>query len=166
MEMKKILARLVYGKSLKRTLIRAAILGTVAYLFFAYCLRPTVLRGKSMEPTYLDGQIGLINKLKYRSSPPSRGDVVVIYTKGKKSFYLKRVLAVGGEQIEFRNGDLYIDGERMEEPYITDKGHWSLLECLVPPGEYFVGGDNRQIDIQNHRVGIVSKEKIAGGLIL
>jgi signal peptidase I len=166
MNTKQIVARLVYGKSLKRTLIRAVFLGALAYLFFGQCFRPTVLRGKSMEPTYLDGQIGLINKLKYRTTHPKRGDVVVIYTKGKKSYYLKRVLALGGETIEFRNGDLYIEGSRMDEPYLADKGHWSMQECLVPPREYFVAGDNREIAIQNHRVGIVAKEKIAGGLIL
>ena len=162
----KVFARLVYGKSLPRTLIRAVVLGGICYVLCAFCFRPTVLRGKSMEPTFRDGQIGLINKLKYRTMNPRRGDVVVISTRGNKSFYLKRVLAVSGERIEFKNGDLYVEGELIEEAYIDNKGMWSMHETIVPPGEFFVAGDNRSIEIYNHRVGFIPKRRVAGGLIL
>ena len=136
------------------------------YLIGTYCFRPTILRGISMEPTYMDGQIGFINRLKYRTAYPHRGDVVVIRTLGNSSFYLKRVLAYSGETIEFRNGDLYIEGSKMPEPYITNKGMWSMRPITVPAGEFFVAGDNRAVDISNHILGAVPPQQIFGSLVL
>lgn len=114
----------------------------------------------------MDGQLGIINHLTYRTQHPRRGDVVVIKTMGGSSFYLKRVLAYSGETVEFHNGDLFIEGEQVSEPYIIEKGMWSMQPVKVPTGEFFVAGDNRVVDISNHVLGAIPPHYIAGSLIL
>jgi signal peptidase I len=164
--MKKIILRLIFGRRPWLTIVRAGVLGAALYLGGTFCFRPTILRGISMEPTYMDGQFGFINRLTYRTRHPRRGDVVVIKALGDSSFYLKRVLAYSGETVEFRNGDLFVEGEQVPEPYITDKGMWSMQPVKVPAGEFFVAGDNRAVDISNHVLGAIPPRYIAGSLIL
>jgi signal peptidase I len=135
-------------------------------LFFSLVLRPVWTDGVSMEPTVPDRSLHFANMLAYRVSPPTRGDVVVIGGNGRKLLYLKRILGLPGERIEFRDGALYIDSRRMKEPYLRDAGDWTMPPQEIGPGAYFVAGDNRTVEIHRHMIGFVERRRITGKLIL
>lgn len=157
--------RLLWGRNPRRTLLRAGILAAVLLLLFSQVLRPTWTRGVSMEPNIQDGSFRFINYLAYRNRDPRRGDIVVIPMRGKRSYYLKRVLGEPGETLGFSNGQLMINGQVMPEPWKPSEGNWSLPPQAIPPGEYFIAGDNRAVPIEQHLIGRVKRKQITGGLL-
>lgn len=106
-----------------------------------------IVDGVSMEPTILNGQLVLLNKVFYRGDrTPERGETVVVEYPGdpKHKRYVKRVIGLPGEKVVVTNGNVYINGKKLNEPYLafgtyTDQdGQWELK-----PGQYFLMGDNR-----------------------
>lgn len=153
------------GREPRRTLRRALVLAVVTYLLFGHVLRPVLVRGISMEPTLHDGGLRLANLLRYRNHEPQRGDIVIIRMAGGRSFYLKRVLAMPGETISFRNGHRQLSGRPAPEPYLADAGTWDMAPIELGPAQYFVAGDNRSVPIEQHLVGTVARADIRGGLL-
>lgn len=156
--------RLLLGTNPRRTLLRALVWGLGAFLIVGFVAQPVVTRGVSMEPTYRDGTIHLVNLLLFRFRDPRRGDVVAIQMVGGRTYYLKRILAIPGDKVSFSNGVLIINGAHVKEPYIRTACNWSLPEIALGPGEFFVAGDNREGPIETHLAGIVRRERIVGGL--
>ena len=119
--------------------------------------------GRSMEPTYHDGESGFAIK---HSEKPRRYDVVIIeneHTNG--SHWIKRVIGLPGETVEYRDGYLFVDGHRMIESYLDpangkteDFGPVSLED-----DEYWVMGDNRRVSADSRVIGPVRENEIAGG---
>ncbi|REK59516.1 MAG: signal peptidase I [Thermobacillus sp.] len=109
----------------------------------------TIVEGISMEPTLRTGERLLVNKIGYRLGGPARGDIAVLvdpapaYGDGK--YIVKRIIGVTGDTIEIRGGVLYVNGERLVEPY-TDVAIASpdFGPLTVEPGKVFVMGDNRR----------------------
>ena len=156
--------RILVGRDLRITLRRGALLAVAAWLFFRFICLPVRVRGSSMEPTFLNGEMHAACLVQYLWRTPQRGDVVVISMSGTRAFYLKRVLGLPGERIAFTNGTMLVNGERHEEAYIEEHGSWTMPEMTIPAGEYFVAGDNRAIPIDRHTLGTVDKTKIMGKL--
>jgi signal peptidase I len=105
-----------------------------------------------MYPTFRDGQIKFVNKLAYRNKEPQRGDIVAVEYLGRQILLLKRVIAVPGERFEVRAGEVYINGNLLEEPYTKGKippkegkglGHSDPV--ALGPDEYMILGDNRDL---------------------
>ena len=92
-------------------LIRVCSIALSAYLFFGYLCIPFSIQGISMEPTYHHGGFNFCWRLRYLFSEPGRFDVVAIRFAGRRVMLLKRVVAMEDEQVEFRNGKLFIDGK-------------------------------------------------------
>jgi len=157
--------RLLLGSNPRRTLRRSLVLAILTYLLFRYVLVPVRLRGLSMEPTFRNGSIHIANTLRYVRRDPQRGDVVVISMTGNHAFYLKRVLGLPGERIAFDAGQLYVNHEARPEPYVPDRGTWTMPQLTVGRNEYFVAGDNRLIPMELHTLGTVNRAKIRGGLL-
>ena len=109
--------------------------------------------------------VRIVNLLKYRNNDPVRGDVVVIAPAGRRVYYLKRILGLPGETVSFNAGQLTVNGQPQEESYLADRGDWNMAPAALESNEYFVAGDNRAVPIEQHLIGVVSKEKIAGGLL-
>ena len=158
----------VIGRNPKRTLIRAAVLGVVCFVFFKffffeYIARQVRVEGNSMFPTYHDGTRNFINKLAYRHSDPKRGDVVGIRMAGEHEMLLKRIVGLPGETVAFANGKLLINGKEIEEPYLK---HHSPAPDLDPvtlkPDEYYVIGDNRMLSDR----GRTDRSRIVGRIVL
>ena len=126
--------------------------------------------GDSMEPSLYNGQTVLVNRISYRLFSPSRGDVIVFLPNGneKSHFYIKRVVAVAGETVQIKDGNLYVNGElvadehdeydKMEEAGIAEN------EIKLGSGEFFVLGDNRNSseDSRSANIGVVKSSTIAG----
>jgi signal peptidase I len=114
-----------------------------------------------MEPTLQDGQYLVIGKLTYWVHPPERGDIIVFKPPNNPADdYIKRIVGLSGEQVEIRDGVVWVDGVLLEEPY-TNPGSYSGVWSLED-GEYFVLGDNRNNSSDSHTWGVLPKDKIIG----
>lgn len=157
--------RILWGSSPRRTLLRVCVLAITCWLLFRFAIPPLKVAGISMEPTFRDGSFRFGNLLKFRSREPAHGDIVAIRMTGTHAMYLKRVLAVPGDRISFQEGTLLVNGHAVPEPYVVLKGSWSMQEVLLAPDEYFVAGDNRSMAKETHKMGVVKRSKIAGGVL-
>ncbi len=155
----------VAGRRPLRTLWRAALLGLLTYALCTYVVRPVRVRGVSMEPTLADRSLHLANLLRHVRKAPDRGDVVLIAMAGRRSYYVKRILALPDETIQLRQGELRVNGEVVPEPYLAERGDWDMPEVVLGPEQYFVAGDNRTMPLADHLAGVVHRDRIAGGLI-
>jgi len=78
---------------------------------------------------------------------------------------LKRVVALPGETVEFREGELYVDGNLIEEPYVHHRSNWELPPRTVAPGHIYVVGDNRGTPMVRHKFGEINMNRIVGGVL-
>ncbi|MXW57532.1 MAG: signal peptidase I [Acidimicrobiia bacterium] len=156
-------------------LVLALILRSV--LFQAYYIRFT-----SMEPTLGNGDRVLVNKLGYDIGDVDRGDLVVFerprgVSGRQEDDLIKRVIALPGEVIAFVEGDVYIDGRRLHEPYLESSGITTgkmpsgcaaIVDegCLIGAGEVFVMGDNRPNSTDSRTFGPISEDLIVGHAFL
>ncbi len=143
-------------------LIRASIIALFAYLFFGHICTPLLIRGQSMDPTYQDRSFNLCWRGHYLFSKPKRYDVVAVRFAGSKVMLLKRVVALEGERVEFRNGKLFVDEKEMDEPYVRYPCHWNLPSRQVEKDHVYVVGDNRNMPMENHLFGQASMKRIVG----
>ena len=159
--------------SRRRMLVREVVeTGLLAVLVFL-CVRASFgtyrVEGHSMDPTLADGQFLVVNELAYARvdvgtlrkllpfwgdggpaerqlfSAPQRGDIIILHDPrepGGKEL-VKRVIGLPGEVVEISGGQVYIDGRLLQEPYIMQKWSGEKPRVLIPDGEYFVLGDNR-----------------------
>lgn len=144
----------------------------IGIFFFIYLLvmRPHKIDGQSMMPNFPDSEFLLTEKVTYYFRNPDRGDVV-IFTPPNNKFdeYIKRVIALPGETVTIKGGYVYIDGIKLNEPYIETSvytGGGNFLqegkEYKVPEGGYFVMGDNRGNSSDSRYWGPITKKEISG----
>jgi len=126
-----------------RDLVVALGLAMVIIVFF---YQPVKVEGTSMAPLLSDQERIFINKFVYRFEPIGRGDVVVFwYPLDRTKSFIKRVVGLPGDQVEIRDGRVYINSHPLEEPYVPPQfedisGYGPMT---VPNGFYFVMGDHR-----------------------
>ncbi|WP_240744866.1 signal peptidase I [Desulforhopalus sp. IMCC35007] len=149
----------------KRFFLRLLLLSLACYIIFGHILIPLRIQGMSMEPTYQDGSYALCWRLQFLLSPPKRFDVVTVRFSGRRVMLLKRVVALVGETVEFRNGLLYVNGNPVEEPYVHYRSDWQLPQRTVAPGHIYVVGDNRGTPMARHQFGEVNMNRIVGGVL-
>jgi signal peptidase I len=137
--------RIVVGKNPLMTLARAAFWAVLLIVLFRFVLVGISVRGESMEPTFHSGQVRFINRLAYVWSKPKRLDVVAVRAPGLKAVYLKRIVALPGERLKISRGEIYINGEKLEEPFSQGKTIFQPTDTVLEPNQYFVIGDNRQV---------------------
>lgn len=117
-----------------------------------------------MVPTLEDNQVLLLNKIGYRFNDIERYDIVVI--KIGKSEIIKRVIGLPGENIEYRNNTLYIDGHEETTEYNFDTEDFdlkSICNCdKIPQDKYLVLGDNRMVSSDSRIIGLIDKKDILG----
>ena len=125
----------------------------------------------SMAPTLEVGDRVLVNKLAYRAHEVRRGDLVGVERppeasngqEGEIKDLIKRVIAVGGDTIEAHEGEVYVNGERIEEPYLAEGTVTeNLPRQVVPEGEVFVMGDNRSNSEDSRVFGPIPEDTIIG----
>jgi signal peptidase I len=143
-------------------LVRAASIALFAYFFFGHLCIPLYIKGYSMEPTYHNGGFTFCWRVRYLFSEPKRYDVVAIRFAGNRWMLLKRVVAVEGEQVEFREGKLLVEGRELDEPYVRFPCNWNLPPRWVEKGCVYVVGDNRSMPIENHHFGQAPMKRIIG----
>lgn len=97
----------------------------------------------SMEKTIAEGSRLIVNRTAYWTSRPERGDIVVFPCPDTGERYIKRIIGLSGETIEGKGGSVYIDGQQLEEPYLTSEEQDDFGPFKIPEGQYFMMGDNR-----------------------
>lgn len=154
-----------YWKMLRGTGAVLVVVAATAVLISNLLLPILRIYGSSMTPTLVNGNIVAA----VRSGTYQRGDIIAFYYNNK--ILVKRVVGMPGEWVDMdESGNVTIDGEPLEEPYLTEK---ALGECdielpyQVPEGRYFVMGDHRSVssDSRSSQVGCVSEEQIVGKLL-
>lgn len=161
-----------------------AVIVVIALLIRTFFIQAFQIPSSSMVPTLLVGDFLLVSKISYglrdpfgnwllQWSRPERGEVVVFVKPEdselgffEREHLIKRVIAVGGETIEFRNRTIYIDGEAIEDPW----GHYASGPAYempygpvkVPEGHLFVMGDNRNASADSRIWGFVPLELVVG----
>lgn len=133
--------------SSKKKIIRFLIdwvlpIAAVIYILCFVLLCGVVVSG-SMEPTLMTGSIQFANRLAYVNHEVERGDI--IYFKHNNEIAGKRVIGIAGDSIEFYDGDVYLNGEKLEEDYLAFDTDTNCSQTfVVPKGKLFVMGDNRE----------------------
>lgn len=156
------LRQFLFPKFTPAFIIRLIFVAACAYAFFGFVCTPFVIRGRSMEPTYHDGGFDFVWKPRYIFSEPKRGDVVAVRLAGDKVMLLKRVVALEGDVVEFRDGVLFVDDQPISEPYVQGPCNWNLPPRRVELGRLYLVGDNRSMPMENHDFGQTSKHRIVG----
>jgi signal peptidase I len=141
----------------------------VAILVRTFLLAHYQVEGQSMFSTLHPGDRVFVNKLSYRLHDPNRGDVVVLHelTGTTERDLIKRVIALPGETIEIDDCEVYIDGQRLEEPYldpnVVGNGGWCEFGPEdVPDQHVFVMGDNRSGSSDSRQLGAIPEEELVG----
>ncbi|HZY57491.1 MAG TPA: signal peptidase I [Rubrobacteraceae bacterium] len=120
---------------------------------------------ESMTPTLEVGDRVFVNKFVYRFAEPERGDIVVFKNvEGGQEELIKRVVGVPGDEVTIRNGVLFVNEERWEEPYINSQSldSSSFGSMTVPEGKVFVMGDNRANSRDSRFFGPIPIENVEG----
>ena len=135
-----------------------------AVLIVVFVVQPVKVEGTSMSPHLADQERIFVNKLSYRFSNIGRGDIVVFwYPRNPAKSFIKRVIGVPGETVEIKQGVVFVDGLRLEEPYVRPEyvDH-DYHTAKVPEGQYFVLGDRRNSSNDSRNWGCVPRRNIFG----
>ena len=142
--------------------MRITLVAAVTWAVGTYWLRPMIVDGASMEPTYAAHGFNVCVLTAYRSHPPARGDVVTLKYGGTRYMLLKRVLAFEGETVAFSNGVCVVNGQPLDEPYVVKNSGWNVPPRTVKPGHVYVMGDNRSVPFEVHVGGEIALARVAG----
>ncbi|MBC1323320.1 type I signal peptidase SipX [Listeria welshimeri] len=150
-----------------------------------FLISPVTVNGASMNPTLHDGEHLFINKV----SDPKRFDIIVFPAPDEENAeYIKRVIGLPGDKVEYKEDQLYINDKKYDEPYLdsekdalksdyltTDANgdpNFTMAEIkgsngslIVPEGQLFVLGDNRQVSKDSRYIGFISQESVLGKVI-
>jgi len=165
-ERKRIRRGTYYRQALRGTVSVLLVVAAVAVLITTLFLPILQISGDSMSPTLEHNEIVVLLKTKKFE----RGDLIGFYYQGK--ILLKRVIAVPEDEVAIdADGNVYVNGELLEEPYVTDKvlGDCDLeFPYKVPGTSYFVLGDRRSnsVDSRNSAVGAISRDDIIGKVFI
>lgn len=156
----------------KALVIAFALAAFIRYVLFT----PIVVDGESMMPTLINGDRMIVNKVSYKITDIKHEDIIVFHAPEKKD-YIKRVIGIPGDKIQYKNDILYRNGKAVDEPYlksfkaaILDGGtlteDFTLKDYtgknVIPKGYIFVMGDNRRNSKDSRHIGLVPEDKIIG----
>lgn len=145
------------GETLQTVLVSLAI-----FLFvYVFIVQPHRIKGESMVPNFSDGELVLTEKINYYFGKVQRGDVVVFQAPNRNVDYIKRIIGLPGETVKIEDGVVFINDNKLAEPYETQttQGSGSLT---LTDGEYFVLGDNRGSSSDSRSFGPIKNSSIKG----
>jgi len=141
------------------SLVPAVILALIINVNIAQAVS---IDGPSMQPNLFGGYRVMIEKVSYHFHSPQRGDVVVVQVWPDKTPLIKRVIAVAGETVEIRNGHTFINGQPLNEPWVTYFGGQNYPASQIPNGYIFIEGDNRAASQDSRAFGPVPLKNVIG----
>lgn len=143
-----------------REVLQTLILAVVLYFLIDLVVARVRVENISMLPTLQPGEFVLVNKMAYEMGDFERGDIVVFHYSPEED-YIKRVIGLPGDEVTVGNGQVVVNGQLLDEPYISAPpqytGTWN-----VPDGSLFVLGDNRNQSSDSHRWGFIEEDSVIG----
>jgi signal peptidase I len=147
-------------------------MAAVSYFLFSHFLLQSVkVVGRSMVPTLYDSQHYLLNRWIYYFRMPQPSDIVVLRDPSDGGFSVKRVIATPGDAIYLKNGSVYVNGCKLNEPYLVP-GTQTFTEStfrnqliLCGKDQFFVLGDNRLNSVDSRTYGPVPRKNILGSIV-
>jgi signal peptidase I len=136
-----------FGRWLLELVAMVTLAFVLALAIKTWVVQPFIVPSGSLEPTIMVGDRVLVNKFIYRFRQPGRGEIVVFSDPaGKLPALIKRVVAVGGDTVDIKDGKLWLNGHALDEPYIHGKPTIPgtvAMPVTIPKGYVFLMGDNR-----------------------
>lgn len=137
------------GKEIISWIVTLGAAVLIAFFIRAFIFEPVRVEGSSMQDTLQNGEVMFVTKPEYIFGQPKAGDVVICAFPGERNKgknFVKRIVGVPGDVIEFRDGRLIRNGEAVEEEYLTEwrnQEGYTMSSMTLGEDEYFVCGDNR-----------------------
>src|SRR5262245_26126331 len=160
------------ASSLLREVAEVVVLAIILYFGISFAVQAVHVEGLSMWATLDNNDYLIANKIDYRLHAPQRGDIVILRPPTNNTTdFIKRIIALPGERLLIRDGAVYINGHKLDEPYLPDAwtqqtsaaGPYSEGEgAVVPTNQYFVMGDNRNRSQDSRFFGPISRDRIDG----
>jgi signal peptidase I len=153
-------------------IVQALALAVIISVFLnLFVVQVTEVRQRSMESTLFQSDRVLVSKVDYRITQPERGDIVVFNPTTDTSIpFVKRVVAIGGDRVEVRDGRLLVNGEEANYPEARGstlpQSPQVQYPYTVPAGQFFALGDNRAASSDSRSFGAQPNERIIGKVIL
>ncbi|WP_414052716.1 signal peptidase I [Macrococcus animalis] len=168
------------NKELKEWIISIVIAVAAVILIRSFFFVPYQVSGDSMAPTFEDKERLIINKISTWTNGLDRGDVIVFHANEKKD-YIKRLVGLPGDKIEYKEDMLYVNGKAVEENYLKANRELAINDNLtedftvselthsggkneIPDGRYLVLGDNREISLDSTKpeLGLIKQDSVVG----
>lgn len=131
--------------------------------FVVVGLRPGQVSGFSMEPRIDSDEYVLINALAFRFGSPQRGEIVAFHhASAGRAVYIKRVIGIPGDVVSIRGGTVRVNGTVLNEPYVRFRDARTFPDVVVPAGEFYVLGDNRENSEDSRLWGFVPANAFIG----
>ena len=137
----------------------------ISAFIIIFLYQPVKVEGTSMMPSLEDQERIFVNKFVYRLEPIEHGDIVVFrYPRDPSKSYIKRVIAMQGDDIRIDGGQVYVNGKALDETYVPSEytDQRSYPDIVVPPHCYFVLGDHRSMSNDSRDFGSVNQSFIYG----
>ncbi len=146
----------------------------IMVMIYLFVMSPQEIKGASMEPSFVNGEYILTNKILFKLRDPERGDVVIFKSPSNPEIdYIKRIIGLPADTVSLKNNVIYVNDTKVEEPYlaagISIFGGSYLREnqeVIIPEGKYFVMGDNRPHSADSREFGPIPKEDFIGKAFL
>ncbi|HET6274361.1 MAG TPA: signal peptidase I [Candidatus Cybelea sp.] len=154
------MVRFVHWRPVANLALQLAVLAALIAAFF---VRLPQVSGLSMEPHIRSGEYVVINTMAYRLGVPRRGDIVAFRHDGdSRAIFIKRTIGVPGDRIRIDRGIVYVNGTKLDEPYVRHADTRSFGTVAIPPGSVYVLGDNRAESEDSRFFGPVSDSQLVG----
>lgn len=135
----------------------------IALIIRIFIIETVRIDGPSMQPTLYSEEWIVLDKISYKFSKPERFDIVVCKFEGDDATYVKRIIALEGETVEIISGDVYINGNKLDDTkYANGKSRFDYPAVTVPEGHVYVLGDNRGDSYDSRVRGFVKADNILG----
>lgn len=140
----------------------------IAFFLRAFIVEPRFIPSGSMEPTLQVGDRILVDKISRKWQVPQRGDILIFYPPKSPSIddsskaYIKRLIGIAGDQIAVQGGQVYRNGQALDEQYIAEPIRYSMRTVTVPTGYYWMMGDNRNFSNDSHVWGFLPEQNVIG----
>ncbi|MFC1860221.1 signal peptidase I [Chloroflexota bacterium] len=154
-------------KAFLRELLVIVVVAIIVFFLLQTTIQKASVNGYSMEPSFQDEQQLLINKVVYYLHEPERGDVIILHPPAPpyspdEAPFIKRIIALPSDIVEITQRTVYVNGIKLDEPYIKEPPYYNLPQQEIHENEYFVLGDNRNITSDSHNGWTVPRQNIIG----
>ena len=151
-----------------KMILKDVLIACVIALAISCFVRPTIVRETSMQPTIQPNDYLLMSRQAYRFGDVERGDIIIFRSELKlddthNKLLIKRVIALPGDTLAIKSGEVYVNGEKLTEDYIYEGGTpGEIGEMVIPDGQIFVMGDHREVSVDSRALGCIDEDNIEG----